>query len=176
MTDIERTIQEAKAAMLPYESWERLPGESGAAFSAFCAYRDYGLERTIRKAVDSVERDEPVRGKHYRTWLNWSAQFRWRERAADYDRYTERLKQEEVRKTIEAQGEKQRKVTGQILDAVSKKLDSFDPTELTQDNVIVWAEKAIKAEREAAGLMVGKDGKTEAKQGELIFTHDFDGI
>ena len=107
--------------------------------------------------------------------FDWSAQFHWRERAADYDRYTEKLKQAEVRKTIEAQGEKQREVTGKILDAVNKKLDSFDPAELTQDNVIVWAEKAIKAEREAAALIMG-NGKAEAKQGELCFPSDFDGI
>ena len=175
MTDIEKTIQEAQAAVLPFESWERLTGESGAAFSAFCVFRDFGLERNIRKAIESVEKDEAVRVKRYRMWLNWSTQFRWRERAADYDRYIEHLKQTEIRKTIEAQGEKQRKVTGQILDAVSKKLESFNPTELTQDNVIVWAEKAIKAEREAAALILG-NGKPEAKQGELAFPSDFDGI
>jgi hypothetical protein len=175
MTDIEKTIQEAQAAVLPFESWERLTGESGAAFSAFCVFRDYGLERNIRKAIESVEKDETVRVKRYRMWLNWSTQFRWRERAADYDRYIEHLKQTEVRKTIEAQGEKQRKITGQILDTVSKKLESFNPIELTQDNVIIWAEKAIKAEREAAALILG-NGKAEAKQGELSFPSDFDGI
>ena len=36
MTDIEKTIEEAKASMLPFESWERLEGESPAAFAAFC--------------------------------------------------------------------------------------------------------------------------------------------
>ena len=50
-----------RLSTLPYESWERLPGESGAAFAAFCAFRDLGLERNIRKAVDSVEKDKAVR-------------------------------------------------------------------------------------------------------------------
>ena len=175
MTDIEKTINEAKASMLPFESWERLPGESGAAFSAFCAFRDFGLERNIRKAIEGVEKDEGVRVKSYRMWLNWSNQFRWRERAADYDRYIEHLKQEEVRKTIEAKGEKQREVTGKILDTVNKKLDLMDPAELTQGNVIAWADMAIKAEREAAGLVAGS-GKSEAKQGELVFSPEFNGL
>ena len=39
MTDIDKAIEEAKASVMPFESWERLPGESGAAYSAFCAYR-----------------------------------------------------------------------------------------------------------------------------------------
>jgi len=61
MTDIDKTIKEAwsksaLAEILPFESWERLPGETGAAFSAFCAFRDLGAERNIRKAVESIEK------------------------------------------------------------------------------------------------------------------------
>ncbi|MDR1901486.1 MAG: hypothetical protein LBQ88_04280 [Treponema sp.] len=77
-----------------------------------------GLERNIRKAVDSFEKDEAVRDKRYRVWRNWSTCFRWRDRAADYDRYTEKLKQAEKRKTIEAQEETHRAVTGKMLAVV----------------------------------------------------------
>ena len=175
MTDFDKAIEEAKAAVLPFESWERLTGESGAAFAAFCAFRDYGVERNIRKAVESFEKDETKREKRYRVWRNWCTQYRWKERAADFDRYTERLKQEEFRKTIEAQGEKQREVTGKMLDVVNKKLDMMNPSELTQGNLTEWVNTAIKAEREAAGL-VAPNGKTEAKQGELNFVSDFNGL
>jgi hypothetical protein len=175
MTDIERTIEEAKADMLPFESWERIIGESSGAFAAFCSYRDLGAERSIRKAVESVEKDEAVRMKRYRVWRNWSAQFRWRERAADYDRYTEKLKQAEVRKTIEAQGEVHRKVTGKMLEVVSKKLDTMNPADLSNGNLTEWVQTAISAEREAAGL-VTPNGKNEPKQGEFNFVSDFQGL
>jgi len=175
MTDIDKAIEEVKADMLPFESWERLPGETGAAFAAFCAFRDFGAERNIRKAVDSVEADGAVRAKKYKVWRNWAARFRWKERAADFDKYLERLKQSELRKTIEAQGEVQRKVTGKMLEVVSKKLDTMNPDELTQGNLTEWVQTAIKAEREAAGL-VANNGKPEAKQGELCFTPDFQGL
>ena len=175
MTDFEKAIEEAKAELLPFESLERLPGESGAAYTAFCAFRDFGTERNIRKAVESFEKDETKREKRYRVWRNWSTQFRWRERAADYDRYTEKLKQTELRKTIEAQGEKHREVTGKMLDVVKKKLDMMNPEELTQGNVTEWVSTAIRAEREAAGL-VTSSGKPEMKQGELSFTPDFQGL
>jgi hypothetical protein len=180
MTDIDKTIEEAwpKAAlaeMLPFESWERLAGESSGAFGAFCAFRDLGFERNIRKAVGSVEKDAVVQAKKYNVWRNWSTQFRWRERAADYDRYIEKLKQGELRKTIEAQGEMHRAVTGKMLEVVSKKLDLMNPADLAQGAVTEWVETAIKAEREAAGL-VASSGKPETKQGELTFTPDFQGL
>jgi len=175
MTDIDRAIEEAKADMLPYESWERLTGETSSAFAAFCAYRDLGCERNIRKAVESVEADEAVRVKRYKVWRNWSMQFKWRERAADYDKYIEKLKQAELRKTIEAQGEMHRAVTGKMLEVVKKKLDGMNPAELAQGNVTEWVQTAIKAEREAAGL-VSSGGNTEARQGELNFVSDFQGL
>jgi len=176
MTDFDRAIEQAKAEILPFESWERLTGESSSAFAAFCSFRDYGLERNIRKAVDSAEKDEGVRAKRYRVWRNWSTAYRWRERAADFDRYMEKLKQAELRKTIEAQGEVHREITGKMLQVVGKKLDLMDPADLTQGTVTEWVETAIKAEREIAGLVTGKDGKAEPKQGELTFTPDFNGL
>ena len=175
MTDVDKAIEQAKAEVLPFESWERLPGESSAAFAAFCSFRDYGAERNIRKAVDCTEKDEGVRAKRYRVWRNWCTQFRWRERAADYDNYTEKLKQGELRKTIEAQGELHRKVTGKMLEVVSKKLDTMNPEELTQGNVTEWVQTAIKAEREAAGL-AASGGRADPKQGELNFVPDFQGL
>ena len=175
MTDFEKVIEEAKAAVLPFESWERLTGESSLAYAAFCSFRDLGAERNIRKAVENAEKDETKQGKRYRVWLNWSTQFRWKERTADYDRYIEKLKQTELRKTIEAQGEKQREVTGKMLDVVSKKLETMNPEELTQGNVTEWVQTAIKAEREAAGLLAD-NGKAEPKQGELSFVTDFQGL
>ena len=175
MTDIDKAIELAKAEILPFESWERLTGETGAAFSAFCAFRDLGNERNIRKAVECVEKDVAVQAKKYRVWRNWSTAFRWRERVADYDKYIERLKQSELRKTIEAQGEKHREVTGKMLDVVSKKLDMMNPAELSDGNLTEWVQTAIKAEREAAGL-VADNGKPELKQGELNFTSDFQGL
>jgi hypothetical protein len=87
----------------------------------------------------------------------------------------EKLKQAELRKTIEAQGEKHRAVTGKMLDVVQKKLDTMNPDELTQGNLTEWVQTAIKADREAAGL-VSPNGKTEARQGELNFVSDFQGL
>jgi len=179
MTAIDKVIDEAMtdAAFLPYESWEKINGESSGAFAAFRAYRDFGPERNVRKAVDSVEPDETARSKRYRVWRKWAVAYRWKERAGDFDKYTEKLRIAEMRKTIEAQGERHRQVTGKMLDVVSKKLDLMDPADLTQGNVTDWVEAAIKAERDAAGLVTTSgNGKTEQRQGELVFSPDFQGL
>jgi hypothetical protein len=182
MNDFNKAIEEARAEILPYESWERIAGESSAAFAAFCTYRDFGLERNVRKAVGRFDNDEAIIAKRYRVWRNWSTQFRWRERAADFDRYMEKLKQTEMRKTIEAQGEKHRAVTGKMLDVVQKKLDTMNPDELTQSNVTEWVQTAIKAEREAGqfadanSLGVSTSRNSSLKQGELNFVSDFQGL
>jgi len=183
MNDIDKAIEEAwpgsaLADVLPFESWVRLSGETSLAFAAFCVFRDLGAERSIRKAVETSlngEKNESKVDKKYNVWRNWSTQFRWRERAADYDRYLERLKQGELRKTIEAQGEMHREVTGKMLEVVKKKLDTMNPEELAQGNVTDWVQTAIRAEREAAGLITA-GGKVEPKQGELNFVSDFNGL
>jgi hypothetical protein len=175
MTDMDKAIEKAKAAVLPFESWERLPGESGLAYAAFRAFRDVGYERNIRKAVETAEKDKSQWDRRYRVWRNWAAQFRWRERAADYDRYMEHLKQAELRKTIEEQGEQHRAVTRKMLEKVEKKLDLMDPADLTQGTVTEWVETAIRADREVAGLAV-PNGKPEPKQGEINFTPEFNGL
>jgi hypothetical protein len=180
MTDFEKTIEEARNEMLPFESWEHLTGEGAAAFSAFCVFRDLGPERSIIKAIESAEKNETIRAKRYRVWRNWASKYRWNERAADYDKYTEQLKQTEFRKTIEAQGEIHRMVTGKMLDVVMKKLDTMSPADLGNGTVAEWVQTAIKAERDAAGFMqtsgLTPNGKNEPKQGELNFVSDFQGL
>jgi hypothetical protein len=176
MTDMDKVVEEGKAAALPYESWERLAGESSTAYAAFCVFRDYGPERNVRKAVLACEPDRVRQGRRYRVWGAWATAFKWRERAADYDQYLDRLKQTELRKTIEAQGEKHRAITGKMLAVAEKKLDLMNPADLTQGTVTEWVQTAIKAEREAAGLIAPNGGKAEPKQGEINFTPEFEGL
>jgi hypothetical protein len=180
MTDFDKAIEDAwpksaLASVLPFETWEKLADETSLAYAAFCVFRDLGAERNIRRAVEAAVKDEGKRKKKYNVWRNWSTQYRWKERAADYDRHLEHLKQAELRKTIEAQGEKHRQVTGKMLDVVAKKLDTMNPDDLTQGAVTEWVNTAIKAEREAAGL-ISPNGKTEAKQGEFQFVSEFQGL
>jgi hypothetical protein len=181
MTDIERTIEEARAAVLPFESWERLPGESAAAFAAFCAFRDFGAERNIRRAAEKTAGGGGA-AKRYRAWRGWAAQYKWRERAADYDQYLDRLRQAELRKTIEEQGKAHRAITGKMLRVVEKKLDLMDPADLAQGTVTDWVETAIRADREAGQFAdancpgVSACRNPAPKDGQIAFIPDFEGL
>ncbi|MCL2186514.1 MAG: hypothetical protein FWB86_11810 [Treponema sp.] len=175
MTDNEKTVEEAKKDILPFESWEQLDGESAEAFAAFRIYRDYGYDRNIKKAIDSAKEKKAACSKSYGTWRSWAVKYRWTERAANYDRHIEGLKQTELRKTIEAQWEKYRQVTGKMLDVVLKKLDTMNPEDLTQGNLPEWVETSAKTDLEITGF-VAPNGKTENKQGEFNFLSDFQGL
>jgi len=70
MTGYEKTVEEARNGILPYESWEHLKDESASAFSAFCAFRDFGTDRTIIKVIESIEKNEKLRSKNYNVWRN----------------------------------------------------------------------------------------------------------
>jgi hypothetical protein len=182
MPDTGKTLDEAKSCLLPFESWERLGGESGMAYAAFCAFRDYGPDRNIRRAVETVYTGADRIEKRYRMWRGWATQFRWRERAADYDLYLDRLKQTELRKTIEDQGRVHRMVTGKMLQVVAKKLEMMNPEELTQGTVKEWVETAIRAEREIGQFAdancpgVSTSRNSMPKQPEIQFSPEFEGL
>jgi len=165
----------ACVGILPCESWERLQRETSVAYAAFCVYRDFGLERNIHKAVKSVEKDVAMQARKYYRWRKWACKYRWLERATDYDRYVENLKQVELRKTIEMRGEMHREITRKMLENVKEKLENMNPLELTQKSVVEWVQTAIKLEWEAAGL-IASDSKPEPKQEKLTFAFDFDGL
>jgi hypothetical protein len=178
MTDIEKILDDARAGILPFESWERITGESAAAYGAFCSYRDFGPERNIHKVVEKAEADTVKAGKRYRVWRLWSMRFRWRERAEAYDQYLDRMRQAELRKTIEEQGKVHRMVTGKMLQVVNKKLDMMDPGDLTQGTVREWVETAVKTEREILGVAAGKDKQNEqgGKPGRIVFAPEFENL
>jgi hypothetical protein len=54
MPDIDKIIEEAKSSLLPFESWERLPGESGALLIAAQAASMRRFARTGISGLNGV--------------------------------------------------------------------------------------------------------------------------
>ncbi|GHV74249.1 hypothetical protein AGMMS49940_15510 [Spirochaetia bacterium] len=123
-------------------------------------------------------KDETKRGRQYRLWRGWSAAFKWRERAADFDGYVDKLKQAEVRRTIEEQGTVDRAGLAKMVGVVGKKLDCMDPADLGQATLPVWVTTAIRLNRELLGVVDG-NSKTEGsvdKTGQINFISEFEGL
>jgi hypothetical protein len=174
--DSDKLFDKVKEDLLPFECWEKLAKESAVSFAAFCVFRDYGSDRNIKRAVETVESDNAKQLKKYRIWRNWSNQFQWFKRASDYDVYLDKLKQAERRKTIERREEAYREVTGKMLRVVNKKLDLMDAGELSQSNVTEWMTAAVKTERDVFGITENRERETGAGQLQLNFNNGFEGI
>lgn len=71
------------------ETWERQESESAPAFAAFVHYRDLGPKRSLLKAYQQHKPDaEMLSG----IWSEWSAKWRWLERALAYDDHLDVLR------------------------------------------------------------------------------------
>jgi hypothetical protein len=88
--------------------WLRLPGESSAAYAAFCAYRDLKANtRSIAAAYRhfrNFEKSNTTQATE--RWKDWFRRFRWRERAEAHDDHVaegEAIAREKLRKELAAQ-------------------------------------------------------------------------
>lgn len=61
--------------------WNRQPGETTKAYSAFVHYLKLGTERSVSKALRSADK-LPTNRRH---WQRWASKYRWADRAAAYD-------------------------------------------------------------------------------------------
>lgn len=83
------------------DPWERQKGEGAKAFQAFVVFRDIDPEeRSVRAVAKKLGK-----GK----WLlqRWCARWHWRERAAEYDNYLDKLKRRKLEKEVESMRERQ---------------------------------------------------------------------
>ncbi|MCW3059217.1 MAG: hypothetical protein JWQ02_1038 [Capsulimonas sp.] len=70
------------------EVWDRLPNEGERAYQAFTTFLDLGVGRSINAAYRARSGRDP--GASYPAapggWREWAKQFRWKERAVEWDR------------------------------------------------------------------------------------------
>lgn len=79
--------------------WERQPGEGTKAFECFKAYRDMGLDRTLRKVAELVYGEKWE--SNLRTLKRWSAKFDWVSRVQGVEDRDELLKRQTIEEYLE---------------------------------------------------------------------------
>src|SRR5918999_1138736 len=82
------------------ELWDRLENEPERAYRAFESFRNLPSgERTLIEAYRQHVGNSDA-AKPSDTWSRWSREFAWRERAAAYDAYIDRLREKSMQNVI----------------------------------------------------------------------------
>ncbi|MBI9103742.1 MAG: hypothetical protein JEY99_15105 [Spirochaetales bacterium] len=154
------------------ESWLRQPGETNAAFHAFCLFRDYGGDRSIRKVLEKAGYPE----RRISIWRAWGSRFQWKRRTTEYDNYLEKIRRQEREKAFRLREQKHLDVSEKMLDLVDKRLTKIDPQELSQGTITDWVKSAVSLERQNFEDTINTETKGNLKQLEIAFFEEFDGI
>lgn len=154
--------------------WERRADETNQSWNAFCMYRDYGADRGLLRAIAL----NGVPSTRYGVWCKWSAKFDWVTRCGSYDTYLDSLKRAEREKEYASRERMYQRITEKVLSIVEKRLDGFDPEELSQGNVMEWIKNSVDIERTIFGKTDGKDAEsaTTGAQLEINFVQEFEGL
>ena len=170
-------VASVKGVTIMIEPWERWPGESDAAFSAFVIYRDLGPQRSLDAAStryharnqpppaqsDGTGRKNKKCSGQIRTWANrWD----WRARAAAWDAEQDRLARQAMHQEILDMRKRHAQEAMMLQKAATQRLQALDPQTLTQAQLLAYFVEATKLERLSRGepetvgeqRVTGRDG------------------
>jgi hypothetical protein len=140
-------------------NYERQPGESARAFAAFQAYRDLPAgTRSVAKAAATI-------GKSPKTLYGWSQQQDWELRAATWDSEQDKVACQAQLDAIRETNERQVRVARAILTEIEAAIPLSAAALCKSPNALaIWAQAAIKIERDALGM--AEPGRPTTAAGE----------
>lgn len=145
--------------------YERQPDETKKAFESFIIYRDMGMDRSIRKVAQKLN-------KSYQLLARWSTQYDWVDRANEYDAEMDRLKLLQEEKERKAMGKRHAKGAMLIQSKAIERLKTIEPEHLEPKDLIKWFVEAVKIERLSRGETTDK--AEVAHSGEIKERHEHD--
>ena len=129
--------------------WEQQPGESAKAFEAFAIYRDMGVERSVRKVTQRLNKSLTLIGK-------WSSAYNWPERARAYDRDLDRQAHAQAVRDVRSMTNRHIRIAMQLQAKALQALEQLDVTTLSPKMQLAFLAKATEIERmnrlSAAGM------------------------
>jgi hypothetical protein len=159
------------------EPWERLPGESDAAISAFVLYRDLGAQRSLDAAStryharNQQPTDQPQSGSRKNKKCSgqirtWADRWDWRARAAAWDAEQDRQARQAMLQEIVDMRKRHAQEAMMLQKAAMQRLQALDPQTLTQSQLLDYLVEATKLERLSRGepetvgeqRVTGRDG------------------
>lgn len=150
--------------------WEQQPGESAKAFEAFAIYRDMGVERSVRKVTQRLNKSLTLIGK-------WSSRYNWPERARAYDRELDRQAREQAVRSVRQMTDRHIRIAMQLQAKAVRALENLDEAQLTPKMMLAFLTKATELERMNRLSNAGLDEngqKYAASEVEIIIEGDDD--
>jgi hypothetical protein len=126
-------------------TYERLPGETSAAYEAFCAYRDKGASRSTAKVARQL-------GKSKTLIDRWSSRWSWGSRAAAYDAYLDSERRAAAAKEAREAAQRHARIARLAQERICERLETLDVEALPLGSLGNWLDVACRVERIALGL------------------------
>lgn len=147
-------------------SWDRQENESAKAYAAFCAYRDYGIDRSITKVLRTYNDKYGSRSLLNR----WSNRFGWVKRCYAYDVFMEKERRKELY-IYHLEMTKRHAEQAQLLQekAISA-LQDIEPSSLSNQELLRYMEVGMKLEKDAFGYAI--EGEVSYRDEEEHKQHD----
>ena len=101
------------------EVWEKRESETARAYRAFCVYRDMGVDRSLAKVREKLDK----KTGYERQLGEWSSDHEWVKRVAAYDAHLEALLRNEQEERLVAE---RRRQTERELTDTTRLLTEFD--------------------------------------------------
>ena len=138
--------------------WEQQPGESAKAFEAFAIYRDMGVERSVRKVTQRLNKSLTLIGK-------WSSAYNWPERARAYDRDLDRQAHAQAVREVRSMTNRHIRIAMQLQAKALQALEQLDVTTLSPKMQLAFLAKATEIERMNRLSAAGMDDSGQQRDG-----------
>jgi hypothetical protein len=144
------------SAFFPYTDrniWERLPGESAAAYNAWRAYLEMQPPRSITNLARQLNRGRAMLG-------TWSSRWRWQRRLEAYLADQEQRRLRELERDIRETNKRHLEAAVLLRNKAVDRLQSIDVNLLSPDSIVKFLALAVDIERKSLGIEKTGTGKT----------------
>ncbi len=126
------------------DAWERQPGETVKRYAQFCAYRDLGRARTLRKVSETLT----LSADYVR---HVAAAMLWVQRAEAFDRHRDELHQAVWLDARREAAERDAAILSEAVQRVAERLRILDAEELSPHDLIRLLDVAMRHRRALFG-------------------------
>ena len=138
--------------------WEQQPGESAKAFEAFAIYRDMGVERSVRKVTQRLNKSLTLIGK-------WSSRYNWPERARAYDRDLDRQAHAQAVRDVRSMTNRHIRIAMRLQAKALEALEQLNVATLSPKMQLAFLAKATEIERMNRLSAAGMDDSGQQRDG-----------